>query len=145
MLKFDKDWPQEVADISTLPEFQNAEVRIATPAVYDYDVITGENVVVTPEVLLYEGQARIIGVRWGIFYSGQTQANSRSEKSIRFQIPYQSADRVNTGAIVKVTSSPRNPVLLDYVFTITNDFQGSNSAARTFEASMDGDSQVANG
>ncbi len=144
MLKFDEDWPSEIAEISTLPEFQNAEVRITLPTQGEYDVETGEWTDADP-VVLYEGQARVIGVRWSVFYTGQTQGNSRTEKAIRFQIPYQGTDRVNTGAIVKVTSSPRNPVLLDYVFQITSDFQGSNSAARTFEAALSGDSQASDG
>lgn len=145
MLKFDTDWPSEISEISTLPEFQNSEVRITLPSTQgEYDVDTGEWTYPDP-VVLYEGQARIIGVRWGVFYTGQTQANSRSEKAIRFQIPYQGTGRVNVGAVVKVTACERNPVLMEYAFTISNDLQGSNAAARTLEASMAGDSGVTNG
>lgn len=144
MLKFDTDWPSEIAEISTLPEFQNAEIRIALPGTRDYDIDTGEWTGAPAEVL-YEGQARVIGVRWGISYTGQSQGNSRDVKAIRFQIPYQGTERVRRTASVRVTSAPRNPGLTEFVFAITNDFQGSNAAARTFEATLDGDSEATNG
>lgn len=144
MLKFDSDWPDEIAEISTLPEFQNAEIRITLPGTREYDVDTGTWIGNPPEIV-YEGQARVIGVRWGISYTGQSQGNSRDVKAIRFQLPYQGTGRVRRTASVRVTSSPRIPSLTEFTFAITNDFQGSNAAARTFEATLDGDSEASNG
>lgn len=148
--EFSDDWTEEIAEISTLPEFQTAEVRLIDPSLVTSSYNIDTNVTtVTGNGTLYEGQARIIGVRWGVFSGGEGQANSQTISSLRVQFPREDSTghttfiRVKTGCKLFVTSAPRNPVLEDLIFVATSDLQGSSSAARTFEFALDGDVQKA--
>lgn len=151
---FSSDWAQEVADISTLPEFQTARVRIEdwSGVVTERDLETNELVIISGDPVIYEGRARVIGVNRGAFHSGEGQANATTLVAVRVQLPREDANgnptadlRVRKGAILYVTEAPRQPVLTEYVYTATTDFQGASSAARTLEFSVDLDSAVANG
>lgn len=145
--EFTDDWAEEIAEISTLPEFQTAVVRLIDPSTGNpasYNPDTGKWTAATNQIV-YEGPARIIGVRWGVFSGGEAQANAQTISAIRVQFPRTKPDgtttffRVKMGCKLFVTSAPRNPVLEELIFTVTSDVQGSSSAARTFEFSLDGD------
>lgn len=141
-----ENWADEVAEVSTLPEFQRAVIRIEDRSLLtqeDYDIETGEWTVVGDPVV-YSGQARVIGVRWGVQSGGESQANATTLSAIRVQIPQRAAGRVKKGCKVYVESAP-NTVLTSYIFTVTSDMQGSSDAARTFECSLDIDVQVPTG
>lgn len=140
-----KPWYQEIADTSTSEEYQTARIRIEDPSLVtqDYDIETGKwtitgNPVIYP-VAEESGQARIIGVRWGVESGGESQANATTLSAIRVQIPRGAVGRVKKGCKVFVQSAP-NPVLQGYVFTVTSDMQGASDAARTFECMLDIDS-----
>lgn len=143
---FNKDWAEEIAKISTRPEFQTAEITIRDPRLdettIDYD--TGE-MIVTPGPPVYEGRARVIGLGRPSTQDGG-QMNLSSVVGVRVQVPREGTTDlvVRKGMILSVTSAPRQPRLMDYVFTAVGDFQGSSSAARTFEFAVDQDS-VENG
>lgn len=138
-------WHDAIAGISTRPEFQRAVIRIfdesqatqTTP--YDIETGTGGEFEGGD---IYEGQARVIGVRWGVQSGGESQANATTISAIRVQIPQHAVGRVKKGCKVFVESAP-NLVLSSYIFTVTSDMQGSSPAARTFECSLDIDVQVA--
>lgn len=138
-------WHDAIAEISTRPEFQRAVIRIfdesAATLVTPYDIETGIGPVYTGGDI-YEGQARVIGVRWGVQSGGESQANATTISAIRVQIPQHAVGRVKKGCKVFVESAP-NLVLSSYIFTVTSDMQGSSPAARTFECSLDIDVQVA--
>lgn len=140
-----ENWADEVASVSTLPEFQRAVIRIEDRSLVteDYDIETGEWTVVGDPVV-YSGRARVIGVRWGVQSGGESQANATTLSAIRVQIPQHAVGRVKKGCKVYVESAP-NPVLQNYIFTVTSDMQGSSDAARTFECSLDIDVQVPTG
>lgn len=129
----------EIAVESTRPEFQRAVIRIfdqsqatvLTP--WDIDTNIGP---IYAGGDIYEGQARIIGVRWGVQSGGESQANATTISAIRVQIPQHAVGRVKKGCKVFVQSAP-NLVLSSYIFTVTSDMQGSSSASRTFECSLD--------
>lgn len=167
-LKTYADWAEEISVVSTQAEFQNAVIRIEDSSLVteSYDIETGITTVVG-DPRIYQGRARIIGVRAGIFSGGESQANSVTLSSIRIQIPRgvegategfgegyfgygpfggrsttENFFRVKRGVKVFVEECNRNPVLETYVFNITSDMQGSMSAARTFEAALDGDVQI---
>lgn len=139
--RFSGHWTDEIAEISTLPEFQNSRIRIlGTQSDPEYDIITGEWVYPDGEPEpIWEGRARIKAVRWGVFYGGESQSNSKVVSSIRIQTPKNSVGRLLKGTSVLVLESDDNDDLPGVLFNITSGFQGSAQAARTFEASLDGD------
>lgn len=140
------NWADEIAEISTQPEFQSAQIRIGDPSILTsktYDIETGKWTI-TGDPVVYEGQARIIGVRWGVQSGGESQANATTISAIRVQIPQHAVGRVKRGCKVFVESAP-NLVLSSYLFTVTSDMQGSSAASRTFECSLDIDVERADG
>lgn len=140
MKRFDTNWTDEIAEISTLPEFQNSTVEILDPSLRgEYDIITGEWTYPDENPVVYSGRARVKGIRWGVFYGGESQANAKTVTSIRVQLPKNSLGPIKKGASIVVLSSEDNPQLEETQFTITSGFQGSAQAARTLEASLDGD------
>lgn len=140
-------WSDRIAQVSTRPEFQRAVIRIFDQSqatlVSEYDIETGLGPIYTGGDL-YEGQARIIGVRWGVQSGGESQANATTISAIRVQIPQHAVGRVKKGCKVFVASAP-NLVMPSYLFTVTSDMQGSSPAARTFECSLDIDVDLTNG
>lgn len=151
MISFSDDWAAEIAEESTKEEYQTARVRIEDPSQgtseWDWTTATWT---FTGDPVIYPlgdetGQARIIGVRWGVFTGGEAQANASTLKAIRLQLPYQAVGRVRKGFKVFVTSSPGNPTLENLVFTVTSDLQGATSAARTIEMALDGDVEIPSG
>lgn len=135
------NWADPIAAISTRPEFQTARIRIEDPSLLtqsDYNFETGQWTFAGDPVV-YSGQARIIGVRWGVFSGGEAQANATTLAAVRIQVPQHGTERIKRGLRVFVESSPNNPALTSYMLTITSDLQGSNSAARTFECGLDMD------
>lgn len=135
-------WSDEVAEITGQEEFQRARIRIEDPSLVTsvYDVETAEWTI-TGDPVIYpvgdeNGQARIIGVRWGVQSGGESQANATTLSAIRVQIPQHAVGRVKKGCKVFVDSAP-NMVLTNYIFTVTSDMQGSSAATRTFECALD--------
>lgn len=139
------NWADEIVEVSTQAQYQRAIIRIfdqsAATLVTPYDIDTGIGPIYTGGDI-YEGQARVIGVRWGVQSGGESQANATTISAIRVQIPQHAVGRVKKGCKVFVESAP-NLVLSSYIFTVTSDMQGSSPAARTFECSLDIDVQVA--
>lgn len=144
--QFPTEWPDEIAAISTLPEFQTATIRIVDPSLVTspddaYDIATNEfNYVGDGDV--YTGQARIIAPRWGSDLGGTGATNAFTETTVRVQLPYQGVGRVRKGFKMFVDAAPRNPALVGLVFVCTSDFQGASAAARTLQFKLDGDSKV---
>lgn len=133
-----ENWADEIAEVSTQPEFQRAVIRIEDPSLLtqkSYDIETGEWTI-TGDPVVYDGQARVIGVRWGVQSGGESQANATTISAIRVQIPQHAVGRVKKGCKVIVKSAP-NLVLTSYIFTVTSDMQGSSDASRTFECALD--------
>lgn len=139
-LKFADNWAQEVADVSTLPEFQNATVEIIQPGIQGtYDPVEDAYVGGVPETSHYLGQARVIGVRWGTNNPNATQNNPTTISAVRVQLPFNAVSRVDRGWKVFVREADRNPALTNRVLTVTSDLQGAAAAARTLECSVDMD------
>lgn len=91
---------------------------------------------------LYEGQARFIPIRAGVWQGGEAQLNATTIRAVRFQVPFEDLPgRVYSGSNVKFLSAPRNPNLEGRTAKVTDDFQGSMTASRTFSAMMDADSE----
>lgn len=136
-----KHWSQEVAEVSGRAEFQTCTMQIIDPSLIDvdYDIDTGIETVVGDGVI-YEGQARLIGVRSATNYEGATQGNSKANKSLRVQLPHDSLPmRLEKGFIGKVTSAPLNPSLTGYVYYLMTGIQGASAGSRTLEFNVDGD------
>lgn len=159
-----EDWTAPIHAVSTQSRFQKSKIRIEdysliTPG--EYNVDTGTYTEPTGDPVIYEGQARLIGIRWGTFTGGESQANATTLSAIRVQIPNARFDegygedeygdnysgglygRVKRGCKIFVLDSPNNPALNGLILTITSDLQGSSAAARTFEAALDADVEVA--
>lgn len=136
-----ESWSAEIAEESELPQYQTAEIRLVdTKKVTQvYNETTGKYVTLT-DGIEYEGQARVIPVRWGVFSGGESQANATTLSAIRVQIPSTSGNiRVRKGWKVFVTQADRSPFLVGRIFAVTSDIQGSESASRTFQCEADGD------
>lgn len=144
--KFDKSWAQEIWEISTSPEFQNAVIRIEDPELvtrdYDFDTATWTY---SGDGQVYSGRARIIFPRAGTFSGGESQANATTINAVRIQVPHEVTGGVKRGLKVFVDECEENPSLIGRLFAITSDLQGSTSAARTFEASADVDAILPGG
>lgn len=94
------------------------------------------------ENVIYSGQARFIPVRAGVWQGGEAQLNATTIRAVRFQVPFAALPgRVHSGSIVTITSAPYNPNLEGRTAKVTDDFQGSTTASRTFHAMMDADSE----
>lgn len=140
---FTSDWADEISELSTLPEFQTAEVEIIDPSLVEseYDIETGETITVGDGVI-YSGRARVISSSRGSDAQGSGQFNPTALESVRVQLPREGTTdlAIRKGCFLKVTAAPRQPRLTDYVFTALNDFQGASSAARTIDFVVDMDS-----
>jgi len=140
--RFSKHWTDEIAEISTLPEFQNSSIEILDPSIEgEYDIYTGEWTYPSGTRTIYTGRARIKAIRWGVTYGGEGQANAKTVTAIRVQVPKEAVGKVLKGAAVTVTASDDNDSLEGTRFVVTSGFQGSAQASRTFEASVDGDAE----
>lgn len=142
-----EDWTAPIHAVSTQPRFQKSSIRIEDYSLIvpgEYDVDTGIYTEPTGDPVVYEGQARLIGIRWGTFTGGESQANATTLSAIRVQIPKtpDTTVRVKRGCKIFVIDSPNNPALNGLILTITSDLQGSSAAARTFEAALDADTPV---
>lgn len=138
-----KHWSQEVAEVSGQEEFQTCTFQILDPnlIVTDYDIDTGvETEVIPPEAIIYDGQARLIGVRRSTNYEGATQGNSKATTSLRVQLPHDALPmRLEKGFMGKVTDAPLNPSLTGYVYYLLSGIQGASAGSRTLEFNVDGD------
>ena len=171
MLKFKNDWAADIARISTRPEFQNATIRIEDPSLAEPVENEAGEWVYPPgaDTVVYEGRARLIGIRWGVSTGGEGRSNADTETAIRIQLPRTYTQdgpvygdggygdepyggdipgtfiRIKKGAVVYVTECEQNPVLTEFSFRVTSDMQGSSAASRTLEAELSSDVQVGNG
>lgn len=136
-MKSFSSWEAQIAEVSSLSEFQNATIQIIDPSqltkVYDYATnaytVTGDGVV-------YTGQARIQpqrGARDEMFMVGDPSA----AKSILVQIPSSEVDFIKRGFQVMVTDGGRNASLVNLLFTVVADVNSSHMASHTFECVVD--------
>lgn len=147
------NWTDAIAEVTTLPQYQNATVVLVDPELVEstpYDPETGEEGVVTNNGVFWTGQARIAAIRWGVNRENTELANANTEKSIRVQFPQEQnfgttpapIYRIRRGIKMFVTACDKNPTLLTYPFVCTSDVQGSHTASRTIEFAVDGDAVV---
>lgn len=133
-------WAQAVADISTLAEFQNATIRIYDPTLISpnsYNIETGQFSQATENAVLYFGRARGIDIRNPTQVGSGPLDNPSAIRWMCWQIPRGGHDtRIKPGCIIEVTDGDRNPALESLLIVIRDDIQGSNSAARTFNCSV---------
>jgi nitrite reductase/ring-hydroxylating ferredoxin subunit len=131
------DWAQEVEDVSTLPEFQNASIIIFTPAHGGkYNIDTGTVTGGVAAEKLYDGHARIIGLRSR--NQNDEAFNPTALKAVRVQVNRAGiSGRVPNNAKAFFTNGGRNPQLEDYLFNVNSDFNSSQVAAYTFEMTVD--------
>lgn len=141
MLKFSGgDWAGEIADVTESPEYQTATIRIVDPSLVESEYNWDTGVWGTSgDGTVYSGQARIIGVRWGVFSGGGDQANPTTLSAVRVQLPRHAMGRVYRSFKVFIDSAPLNPALEGLMLTVTSDLQGASAATRTLELSLDSD------
>lgn len=132
------DWPAEIEAVSSLPDFQNATVRLLRPGTGgSYNIETGVWTGGAPTTLV-ETRARVIGIRSPRDVSGAATANPTNSLSIRVQFPFAAyPSRVPPGTLVRVTDGGRNAALLGYVFVVESDNMNSNRASHTLECTVD--------
>ena len=138
-----ESYSAEIAEITTRPEFQNAEVLIVDNSIQgERDIDTGEIVGAEPRKV-YQGPARVQTSRAGVDSYNQQQANKVTLETLRIQLPESMKSvTLNRGWKVYFITVHRNPALRERVATITEDVQGSHAASRNFDAFIDGDAVV---
>lgn len=140
-VEFSKFWADEIAEITEQSEYQTCTVTIVDPKLIaggEYNPVTNTYSPVTKDGSVYSGQARFIPIRAGIHQGGESQANSTTIRNVRFQLPqFDGPLYIRKGLTVRFLTAPRNPSLVGRWATVTDDFQGSSAATRTFTASMD--------
>lgn len=138
------NWEDEIWPITGLAEYQSCTIRMFDPKLIEggeYDVDTNTETSITNDGTVYAGQSRFIPVRSGNLLNGEAQANSSTIRAVRFQIPKDAGPKqIRKGLRVVITAAPRNPSLVGRIADVTDDFQGSSAATRTFNAMMDIDS-----
>lgn len=88
MYEFAEDWLDEITEISTLPEFQNATVTLIDPdlVVETEDLETGEyTLIFSGEV--WSGQTRLIAMRTGVNRLNEDSLNADTQTPILVQFP----------------------------------------------------------
>ena len=141
--QFTSGWTEEIAEVSTLPEFQNLTVKIIDPSKVEgleYDIDTGV-IKYTFDGTIWTGQARLVAIRWGVNRENSETANSNTIVSIQVQFPHdvnfdtEAEPRylLQRGITMTIVESPGNSALLNRVFTVTSDIQSGATAARTIE------------
>lgn len=133
-------WTDEIAEITTSEEYQNATVTIYDGKIeldYNFDKDTWSAPTVPP---VYGGRARVKDIRWGVFSGGEGQANSKVVTAIRIQVPKNAVGKLPMGSTVIVTDNDDGLDIIGRLYRVNSDSQGSAQASRTFEAALDGDS-----
>lgn len=131
MYQFDTDWAQEIADISTLPEFQNASVVLFVPGEASYN--DDDEYVVNDPTLIYKGRCRVVGLRSA--FNDIQAGNPDSLKPVRVQLP-EVPPRMPENTQAYFTDGGRNANLTSYVFNVNSDFNSSHVAAYTLELTV---------
>lgn len=127
------DWENEIAEVSELPEYQNATISILDPSLisktYSYE---SNSYTVSGDAVVYSGQARIQPNRSATVTSTPVGDISAAKYFI-VQIPSAEFVEIKKGFQVQVTDAGRNPRLLGYLFTVLADADSSHMASHTFE------------
>lgn len=136
MYEFEDDWAQEIADISTDPEYQNAHIVLYVPGEQgDIDVDTGTYPDAEDPTLVYDGQARVVGIR--SYRESQENSNPTALKPVRVQLLDRNLGRIPNNAKAYFIDGGRNVQLTDYIFNVNSDFNSSHVAAYTLELTVD--------
>lgn len=143
MRSFNDSWDQEIADVSTLSEFQNATVEFHDPSLLtseNYNIETGEWTTAGTS-LLAEVSARVKPVRNPAHREAGETLNATSITAIRIQVPRNTDldSRLRKGVEARVKTCERNPSLVSRIFTLVSEIQGSATASRTFLFATDED------
>lgn len=146
-VSFSGNWADEISSISELAEFQNCEIQLFEPAEGEPEVNYETGEITYPEnIVHYSGQARFIPIRAGVYHGGEAQLNATTIRAARIQIPHSKHPGIiGTGWKVLFTSAPFNPSLEERIATVSDDFQGSTTASRTFNVYLDADAEVDDG
>lgn len=135
MLNF-STWETEIATVSSLPDFQNATIRIVNPSALTttYDYATNDYTV-TGDGLVYEGQARVKPINASRNFDQAYVEDPTTAKNVRVQIPSSALPEtpIRRGFQVQVVDGAFGKVLEQYLLTVTSDVPSSNMASRTFD------------
>lgn len=141
-IDFSVEWAQEVADVSGLVEYQNAQIEIRDPQLLNRTGNINDGYIYTGDPVVWSGQARVASTRTDVSAGGTTSTNPTSIKAMRVQIPYdKDFQRVKRGWEVRVTDGGRNDRLTEYLFMIESDVNSSQVASLTFNTTVDVESE----
>lgn len=143
MIDFSKDWGQEIAEISTRPEYQTGRVRITSSDIEDqgvYDIDTGEWSEGMGTVILYEGQARFVPIRWGVDARDTHLFNASTTTRLRVQVPESELpDEVPRGSLVTILEAPFAPHMVGATSVVVGGVQNSSNGSRNLETEWNSD------
>ena len=140
-MTFTENWAQEVADVSGLPEFQNALIEIRDPSLISttFNVKLGPSATVqTGNSVVWSGQARVADYRSVLSIGSPTAADPTTYKLMIVQIPYiPNFMHVKRGWQIRIVNGGRNASLEQYLFNVDSDIATSNVGSTTIHCSID--------
>lgn len=141
---FSMSWGQEIAEISTQPEFQAVVVRVELKNPEgksgEFNFETNEYEDFEEPVVLYEGPARFAPIRWGVDSRNTHIFNSSTTTRLRFQFPYGVMQQnVPAASRIWIVEAPRSPHMIGGTAVVTADVQNSDNGARTLETEWNSD------
>jgi len=138
-VSFRKKWSEEISDVTTTSEYQNATIQIIDPSAlqetYDYET---NSYIAVGEGVVYEGQARL-GTRTGqLDVPPGDRGNPTGEKKTIFQIPPGAyLGPIKRNFRIRIVDGGEAYQLESYMFTVQADVNSSHMASRTIEAIAD--------
>ena len=145
VLKTSGTWYDQIREVTETEEYQTATIKILDRGLMEmgeYDPKTDSYPDATSEedAIIYEGRARLIGVRWGVDRTETNLSNPQTLLPIRVQIPRDELPGiVRKGSIVTVLEAPGNEAIVSRPMSVTLDFHGSSGASRTIQCRISGD------
>lgn len=135
---FDKDFGEEVAEVSGLEEYQNCtiEIRDPTAQTFTVNVETG-GTSLAGDSSIWSGQGRVSMLRSSVDVGGNSSTDPSAIKGVRVQIPHGSyMGRIKKDWFIRVVTGGRNDGLTTYNLVVSSDVQGSHEASTTIQCSI---------
>lgn len=145
VLKTSGTWYDQIREVTETEEYQTATIKILDRGLMEmgeYDPKTDSYPDASSEedAIVYEGRARLIGVRWGVDRTETNLSNPQTLLPIRVQLPRDELPGiVRKGSIVTVLEAPGNEAIVGRPMSVTLDFHGSSGASRTIQCRISGD------
>ena len=140
-------WTEEIYDLTSTTEYQNAIINICDPSLIttSWNIDTNTATPSGSAVLVRGIQARVNWPLRAVTDPGTNVADPSIIRAGRLTIRYTDyPGPIRTGLVFIVTNGGDNPDLLRYVFRIDEAINSSNMATRVMKISVNGEAGVDN-